>query len=489
MLCSYQSGNMKRAMPTLALFVLSTSTVMWYQPAEADPMAPPLPQTTEWNSGPTAASLGTVADIKIGPGYKFADATAASGLLARAKISAPQNPLGILAPDSERWWAVIDFAEVGYVKDADKEQIDSADILKKLRAPIERQAAESKNQSSAPSSDVVWEVEPKYDASGHSLEWTLRKPSGSRVLVYQTLRLLGRHGLLRMTVITPYGGFPDLAPLKDLARRISFKTGESYADHQSGDKVCASGLAVLIGNDDWVLNSAQGPTMKGDASKEAGMPWMWIGVGVFAFGGIAASALVLRKTRGRKRQKLGQSSSTAVPASAPAAVAEGPSPAVGAMPRNEQRPARVESKVPFMVAAPKTGANAGRVGAKAKGEPFRKGANGKHRGSHRKRVFDYNRYFGDLMTAVSSHTSQVDLPVVNGYAQEPNRLPASEPSPQSPMPSGGHAELLASQRVLIEEQRRLIQEQNKLIEEKTKLIAEKNQLLKMQSELMDDKLI
>ena len=480
---------MKRAMPSLAFFALSASTVMWHQPCKADPIAPPLTQATEWTAGPATASLGTVAEIKIGPGYKFADAAAAADLLARGKLPAPQHPLGILAPDSERWLAVIDFAEVGYVKDADKEQINPADILKKLRAPVESQVGEQKKQGTA--SETQWEVEPKYDASGHNLEWTLRKPSGSQILVYQTLSLLGRHGLLRMTVITPYGGFSDLAPLKDLARRISFKSGEAYADYQSGDKACASGLAGLIGNDNWVVKSAQGQTMKSEGTKEAGLPWMWIGLAVVACGGIAAGAFALRKTRGHKRQKPGQSGSTAQPASAPA-VMEGPSPTVSAAPRSEPRPARVESKAAFTVSAPKHAANVGRAGAKA--EPFRKRANGKHRGSHRRKVFDYNRYFGDLMTAVSSHSSQVDLPVVNGYAQEPNRLPASEPSPQFPMPaavppSAAHAELLASQRVLIEEQKRLIQEQNKLIEEKTKLIAEKNQLLKMQSELMDDKLV
>jgi hypothetical protein len=126
--------------------------------------------------------------------------------------------------------------------------------------------------------------------------------------------------------------------------------------------------------------------------------------------------------------------------------------------------------------------------AKSNGKPL-KLVNGRH--SHRRKIFDYNRYFADLMSTVSGHTGSLD---VAGAAV--NAIPAA--APQASANGGyqpangafrGNSELIASQTAFIEEQRRLIQEQTRVIEEKTKLIAEKNQLLKMQTEMLENKLL
>jgi hypothetical protein len=136
---------------------------------------------------------------------------------------------------------------------------------------------------------------------------------------------------------------------------------------------------------------------------------------------------------------------------------------------------------------------------------FGKVSNHRHQGQNRRRVFDYNRYFSDLMGTVSNYTSGIE-PVsapVNGSSvdlPEPNapKLPVSPhlngntPKPTAPATSilfDANQDLIANQASFIEEQRRLMQEQTRLIEEKSKLIAEKNQLLKLQSELFENKLV
>ena len=56
--------------------------------------------------------------------------------------------------------------------------------------------------------------------------------------------------------------------------------------------------------------------------------------------------------------------------------------------------------------------------------------------------------------------------------------------------NGTHAaDLLATQKSLIQNQQRLIDEQARLIEEKSRLIAEKNQLLERQSQMLDNNLL
>jgi hypothetical protein len=56
--------------------------------------------------------------------------------------------------------------------------------------------------------------------------------------------------------------------------------------------------------------------------------------------------------------------------------------------------------------------------------------------------------------------------------------------------SNGHAaDLLATQKSLIQNQQRLIDEQARLIEEKSRLIAEKNQILERQTQMLDNNLL
>lgn len=124
---------------------------------------------------------------------------------------------------------------------------------------------------------------------------------------------------------------------------------------------------------------------------------------------------------------------------------------------------------------------------KSNGKPL-KLLNGRH--SHRRKIFDYNRYFADLMSTVSGHTGSLE---VTGAAANPIPPAAPQPIPNGHQPANGafraNSELIASQTAFIEEQRRLIQEQTRVIEEKTKLISEKNQLLKMQTEMLENKLL
>jgi len=104
--------------------------------------------------------------------------------------------------------------------------------------------------------------------------------------------------------------------------------------------------------------------------------------------------------------------------------------------------------------------------------------------SSRKRTFDYNRYFADLMSTVEGHTGSAESGNASGYQSDTTQYTNPQTAAEggaSPAGVTPQADLIASQASLIEEQRHMIQEQSKLIEEKNRIIAEKDRLLKRQS--------
>lgn len=149
-----------------------------------------------------------------------------------------------------------------------------------------------------------------------------------------------------------------------------------------------------------------------------------------------------------------------------------------------------------------------------------KSANHKHANgdnSKRRRMFNYHKFYTEMVLQGPSPSSVADsnYNVYNPYGgyyveYEPPRVNNNGNGhsngngngaanghdnhlPESAAESNGvrtaNAELLATQKSLIEEQLRLIHEQARLIEEKSRLIAEKNQLLDRQSQMIDNNLL
>ncbi|HOP98179.1 MAG TPA: DUF2167 domain-containing protein [Verrucomicrobiota bacterium] len=102
-------------------------------------------------------------------------------------------------------------------------------------------------------------------------------------------------------------------------------------------------------------------------------------------------------------------------------------------------------------------------------------------GRGRRKVFDYQRYYVDLLAQVSDRASE---PRVYSFAPNGKASPGAKPEIKLDTNSvEAQLALIESQKKLIEEQQRLIREQARLIEEKTRLIQEKTQVLEKQAEL------
>jgi hypothetical protein len=211
---------------------------------------------------------------------------------------------------------------------------------------------------------------------------------------------------------------------------------------------------------------------------------VWAGLALLMAGVCVAGLLFLRRSRQPKEMAISKA------APGPSRLAE-PAPRI---PVTASKPKILEPLPPAQITLPTAAASVQPRKAptplpakKMNGKPLR--LNGHT--SRRRKIFDYNRYFADLMSTVSGHTGILEG---TGPVATPNHVPPTQATNSGPIQvSNGafhaNSELIASQTAFIEEQRRLIQEQTRVIEEKTKLIAEKNQLLKMQTEMIESKLL
>jgi uncharacterized membrane-anchored protein len=407
---------------------------------------------SKWVAGPASVSLGDFADIQVPQGYLFlADTNEARVLFQRNQDAFPSDFAGILAPASAAWSAVLRFTDVGYVKTSPDERIDPAGVLRAVKKKIqlemqenniklEMQEAGRAGRMSRSVKSVIWELAPEFDAADHSLECAYRIEFQSDKVVNQSIRLLGRKGVLVVTAVRAVQSPTELISLKELMKGVTFKAGNDYADYQAGDKIASvGGISELItGKQDvpkgWFADLKNWfATM--DRSTEH---WM--------IGGVAACVVlvvVFIVTKEIRSLKLHES-----------------------FPAGSDR----------------------RNGTKGKAQPVRR-ASGRQHSSQRKRAFDYQKFYAGMMMQASTRPYRgIDQSQDEATLEaEPVASPAEPPGTLAAR--GVTSEFIAQQKAFIEEQRRLMHQQAKLIEERSKLIEEKNQILAKQSEMIENHLL
>lgn len=413
--------------------------------------------SVKWTPAPAEVHLGTVASFHVPPGFRFTDADGARTALGQAKIAVPQDLIGLLQPTSGEGYVLIEFAPIGYVKDTDK-SLDAEAILKTAWNRIQSQNQALEQQGLPSVETVEWETKPVYNAAEHSLEWGLYKQIQGQKVPAHTIRLLACHGVLDVTALGTAKDGGVLRAVKTISQTVLFVDGQGYASYRNSDKVAGSGLGEIVLDEASISGSSRNLYAWGLA----------VGLVVCASG--IAGIIVLKKSNRRQ-------SSRSRASAAPMAIS---------------KPVATDSESTPAVATPK--AQAAAAPAAKNGHSTKANHRNHHgHGGHRRKVFDYNRYFTDLMSTVSNHGNMMETSVVSPE-DENGRLPhAAEPARSEQLQPlvvlNNNSDVIEQQKVLIEEQKRLIQEQTRLIEEKTRLITEKNQLLKIQTNLIETKLV
>ena len=204
----------------------------------------------DWVAGPAVVDLGkNLAELSINENYIFAGSEDTKAIMEYMGNPLTNNEIGYLTPNNEtaNWFIVFEYIPVGYVKDDEKDSIDSAAILKAIKKGTERANQIRKDKGFSPLVIKSWQNEPYYDESTHNLTWTLLAVQDGVELVNHNVRILGRHGYISVVLVADVPTLSTCrAQLDEIISNISYKQGKSYAEYIQGDKVAKYGLTALI---------------------------------------------------------------------------------------------------------------------------------------------------------------------------------------------------------------------------------------------------
>ena len=204
----------------------------------------------DWIVGPAVVDLGkNLAELSISDEYIFAGAKDTQRIMEYMGNPLSNNEIGYIAPNSEtaNWFIVFDYLPIGYVKDDEKDKIDSEVILKSIKQGTKKANKIREKNGFAPLTITGWHSEPYYDANTNNLTWTLLAEQGGAELVNHNVRILGRHGYISIVLVADV---PTLeasrGQLDEIVSNVVYKKGKSYAEYIQGDKVAKYGLTALI---------------------------------------------------------------------------------------------------------------------------------------------------------------------------------------------------------------------------------------------------
>ena len=200
-----------------------------------------------WQKGPSLGSLGMNAQVKVPEGWLFAGAADT-----RTIMEANHNPLtgkemGFVAPAGEDWFAVFEYDDSGYVKDDEKDSLDANALLSSIREGTEAGNKERVKRGWPTMTILGWETPPRYNEMTHNLEWAIRATSEGSPVINHNTRLLGRGGVMEVTLVTdPTTLTQTLPKFKTMLQGFEFRQGHKYAEFRAGDRTAAYGLTGLI---------------------------------------------------------------------------------------------------------------------------------------------------------------------------------------------------------------------------------------------------
>lgn len=257
-----------------------------------------------WVAGPDTVQLGDVATLVVPPHHVFADGDDTRKFQKLMENITSGQELGMILPfhDDEigfgDWIALFEFNPMGYVKDNEKDDLDADAILKSIKEGNDAANKERAKLGWEEMEVIGWQYPPYYDSLTHNLEWAVkgRGKSGGGESVNFNTRLLGRRGVMEVTLITDPDTLDGVVPgFKTMLAGYSFRPGSRYAEFTKGDKIAEYGLAALVGG------GATAIAMKSGLFK-----YLWKGLVVGAGALLVFLKKVWAKIRGEEKGPTGQ---------------------------------------------------------------------------------------------------------------------------------------------------------------------------------------
>lgn len=242
-----------------------------------------------WQKGPSAGSLGSVAEVRVPTGYVFTGAKDTRILLRAMHNPTSGNELGAVAPTEDNWFVFFTFSDCGYVRDDEKGSLDADAMLKSIRKATDAANEERKKQGWPEMTILGWEQKPRYNETTHNIEWALRGESEGASFINYNTRLLGRGGVMSVTLVVDPETFSSTLPkFKNILTGFDYKPGGRYAEYRDGDKVAKYGLSALV------VGGAAAVAVKTGLFK-----WLWKGLVI----GAVAIASLFKRLFSRKQSR------------------------------------------------------------------------------------------------------------------------------------------------------------------------------------------
>lgn len=205
----------------------------------------------------TIQLANNLAKINIPTGFKYLNAEHANVILTDVWGNPPsEGVLGLILPanmkitDGQAYAFIIEWDDMGYVKDDDADEIDYDDLLKEMQDDTEA-ANEERKEAGYPTVKLVgWAAKPFYDKDRKILHWAKEIAFGEtpeHTLNYN-IRILGRKGVLVLNAVSSMNQLSlvnkDIDKVLDI---VEFTDGNKYGDfNPSADKIAAVGIGGLV---------------------------------------------------------------------------------------------------------------------------------------------------------------------------------------------------------------------------------------------------
>jgi uncharacterized membrane-anchored protein len=193
----------------------------------------------EWQHGPVNTKVGGQANLAVPEGYLFTGPDGARTFMQLTENIPSGRELGVLASAKDKWFAIFEFSDVGYIKDDEKKSLDADAVLESIRKGTEAANEERRQRGWGAMTIVGWVQRPHYDDATHNLEWAFEGKDEKSVSVtnYST-RYLGRRGYMSVELVVSSENLQ--ASLPDFRRALaafSYTPDNDYRSFVKGDKV------------------------------------------------------------------------------------------------------------------------------------------------------------------------------------------------------------------------------------------------------------
>jgi uncharacterized membrane-anchored protein len=255
---SLRGMKMKAFLMALALcFALGTAARADQAPNLTEAQKDEIAKSLKYQTGTITLKNG-LATIHLTDDFKFLGPEDSRKVLHDLSGN-PDDPeiLGMIFPKkssddatASEWAVTIHYDEGGYVRDDDAGTINYDDLLKKMQQEVLDGNAERAKEGYRTAELVGWAAQPHYDKASHKLYWAKELKFGNdpeETLNYD-IRILGRRGVLVLTVIAAQSDFPQINDeVPSILSMVDFQPGNTYADFDPKiDKVAEYGLTALI---------------------------------------------------------------------------------------------------------------------------------------------------------------------------------------------------------------------------------------------------